>query len=458
VRWLRTNAVLVAVTALAVVARFATLDAQSFWYDEALTHDLVTGSFGHMLDGVFGHEAQPPLYFVLAWLWTRIAGTGEIGLRSFSALVGTLTIPVAYAIGARLGGRTAGLIAAALVAFNPFLIWFSQEARSYALLVLLCSLATLFWLRGRALAWGIAAALALLAHYFAVFLLIPQAVVLIARHRRAAAPGIAVVGAAAVLLAPLALAQRDARVDWVGAVPLSQRLADVAKHWVAGPFGSPVDALVAVGALLFVVGVVLVLRLPRETARPSLLLAATAVAGAALPLVLAAAGVDYVLDRYVIASLVPLLAVAAHGLASVRAGRVAAVALACLFAGFTITWMADPELHREDWREVAQRVSRSSAVVVTPQGENAMRVYLPAATYATAPVRSVVYAVPWRFGEPRPPTPAPPGPGLTLTGREELPTITLVRFEAQQPLTLAPEALAARTLDPGEPAVVLVVP
>ena len=466
------GAALGVLVAAGAALRFATLDAQSFWRDEASTVLLLRDSLEGVLRGVSEREATPPLYYALAWLWSQAAGTGEVGLRSLSALLGTLTIPVAFAIGARLGGRSAGLLAAALVALNPFLIWFSQEARPYALLVLLTAIATLWWLRAMTepdrrapLAWGAAGALALLAHYFAVFLLIPQAALLLRRAGagpRAALRGCAVVGVAAVALAPLALAQRDTRVDWVGETPLGDRVLDVPKHWVAGPFGNPANIAVAAGALILACGAALaVVRLRRDEARRSVLLAAVALAGVALPLVTVAAGVDYVLDRYLLASLVPLLAVGAHGLAAFRAGRVAAALLACGLLFFTLTWIVDPEFHREDWREVAHRVASSgdeTAVITSPEGDAPLRAYLPTAHDAgeAVRVRAVVYVAPWRFGRPRPATPPPPAPEFVLAERAELPTSTLVRFRATAPKPLTPAALGTHTLAPGDPAILLV--
>ena len=91
------------------------------------------------MDAVGFSESAPPLYYALAWVWTQVTGTGEFGLRSLSALAGVATVPVAYLLGAELRGRRAGLMAAALVAVNPMLLWYSQEARAYALLVLLCA-------------------------------------------------------------------------------------------------------------------------------------------------------------------------------------------------------------------------------------------------------------------------------------------------------------------------------
>src|SRR5207302_2060340 len=72
---------------------------------------------------------------------------------------GTAMVPAAYVVGARLAGVRAGVVLAALTAFSPLLVWYSQEARPYILLALLTALATVAFLRclqrwrGRDLAW-----------------------------------------------------------------------------------------------------------------------------------------------------------------------------------------------------------------------------------------------------------------------------------------------------------------
>ena len=98
-------------------------------------------------------------------------------------------VPVAFLLGAELNGRRTGIAAAALVAVNPMLVWYSQEARCYSLLVLLTSIALLFFLRalrsdsGRDLAWwALASALALATHYFALFPVGAEAAWLLWRH------------------------------------------------------------------------------------------------------------------------------------------------------------------------------------------------------------------------------------------------------------------------------------
>src|SRR4051795_433531 len=84
--------------------RFLTLDVQSYWLDEAATVNLLHKSFGSMISGVASGESTPPLYYVLAWVWAKVFGTGEFGLRSLSALIGTATIPLAFALGVRVAG------------------------------------------------------------------------------------------------------------------------------------------------------------------------------------------------------------------------------------------------------------------------------------------------------------------------------------------------------------------
>ena len=87
-----------------------------------------------MLHTVASIETTPPLYFVLIWVWAKAFGTGEVALRSISPLAGVAVVPIAYLCARELLDRRAGLIAAALVAVNPFMIWYSQEARAYMLL------------------------------------------------------------------------------------------------------------------------------------------------------------------------------------------------------------------------------------------------------------------------------------------------------------------------------------
>ena len=178
--------------------RFVTLDHQSLWYDEALSWQLVVQPFGDMVQGVADTENTPPLFYVLAHFSTELFGADEVGLRLVSALAGVATIAVAFLCGRELADRRAGLIAACLVAANPFLFWFSQEARAYALLVLLTAIALFCFLRVIAeprsrwalAGWVVSSAAAVATHYFAIFPMAAEAVWIerAARERTHVAP------------------------------------------------------------------------------------------------------------------------------------------------------------------------------------------------------------------------------------------------------------------------------
>jgi uncharacterized membrane protein len=190
--------VLTALLLLGAILRFATLDLQSYRYDEAVTVGRVLHpSLFDTLSAVPRSESTPPLYYALAWLWSRVFGSGEVGLRSLSALAGTASIAVVY-LGARALPlpRRAGLIAAAIVAVNPVLIWFSQDARAYALAFLFTALSFLFFARARHSGsrrdlgwWAAASSLALLTHYFAAFVVIPEIALLLLGYRHPAEGG-----------------------------------------------------------------------------------------------------------------------------------------------------------------------------------------------------------------------------------------------------------------------------
>lgn len=85
--------------ALGASVRFAELGRQSYWVDEAYTVGLVRLDLVSMLKTIPDTESTPPLYYLVAWLWARIVGTSEVELRSLSALLGTATLVVVFAIG-----------------------------------------------------------------------------------------------------------------------------------------------------------------------------------------------------------------------------------------------------------------------------------------------------------------------------------------------------------------------
>jgi 4-amino-4-deoxy-L-arabinose transferase-like glycosyltransferase len=389
----------VGLTVLGAALRFATLGAQAYHHDEIVTASRVLRvGFGHAMDAVGFGESAPPLYYALAWFWTQLTGTGEWGLRSLSALAGVATIPVAYFIGRELRGRRTGLVAAALVAVNPMLLWYSQEARAYSLLVLFCALSLLFCVRalqGGARRdftwWGVFSALALATHYFALFPLAAEIFLLLRRRGRAILSGLWILLLAALALAPLAYHQMsEGHAEWIGKFSLGHRFAETAITFVVGETGDiigrveqPEPALLPL-ALVLAAAVLFLLRGGRDERRAAAIPLAVAAVAIGVPLLLAvfSTSKDYVLSRNLIPALVPLLLAVAVALtlrAARRSGTVIAALLLTYSFAFCVWASASPDLHRPDWEAVAERLGEPEgprATVTWVIGEAPLRYYL----------------------------------------------------------------------------------
>lgn len=125
---------LIVLTGLAL--RLYGLASESLWLDEVITAQRVYEQLGQLLFG-WDSETQGPLYYVWVKCWGLMFGTDEWTLRIWSVIWGTLTIWYTYLLGRQLFTRTGALLAALFIAVHPFAIHYSQEARPYALFVLL---------------------------------------------------------------------------------------------------------------------------------------------------------------------------------------------------------------------------------------------------------------------------------------------------------------------------------
>lgn len=469
----RTLAVALALTVLGAALRFATLAHQSYWLDEAYTVRLLHDGFGHMLGELRHQESTPPLYYVLAWPWARVVGFGPAGLRALSALAGTLTVPVVFAIGARVARPRAGAVAAAIVAVDPLAVWFSQEARAYGLatlfaaLSLLCLVLALDARRPRWwAAWAVASALALATHYFTVFVIGPELVWVLARERgvRRWAPALGVVAAGGALL-PLALAQRaTGHAAFISAEPLGRRMAQVPKQLLVG-YATPAQAATAGLAALLAVAAVAGLWSDRDRTRRArgLLVLGLGVIALMLPVALAVVGLDY-LDTRNLLPVLPVVAVAlGAGFTAIRAPilrLVAPGALAAVLLAVTVLGATEARYQRDDWRGLARALGPASgprAVVVSPaSGWIPLAVFDPGIRPMTAGGRAVreidLVATAGRGAdgagaEPPRPTGAIPLPaGFALAGATTTQTYTVVRFRAARAVAVTPATLGATHL------------
>lgn len=175
-------------TLLALLLRAARLDFQPLWWDEGYSVWFAHQSLGEMLR-LTALDIHPPLYYALLSAWSHSFGWEPVALRWLSVAAGVAAVPLIYLVGDWLSGRRVGLLAAFLLAINPLHIYYSQEVRMYALVVLWSLLAIGAagrWLglgrriRGdtQPVAWGwlagyvAAITLALYTQYYAAFLLV----------------------------------------------------------------------------------------------------------------------------------------------------------------------------------------------------------------------------------------------------------------------------------------------
>lgn len=461
------------IIAAAVIVRFATLGHQSYDHDEAVTAwRVLRGGLDGTLDAVVRSERSPPLYYLLAWGWAQVFGTGEVDLRSLSALIGVMTVPAAYLAARELASARAGLIAAALVAFNPYLGWYSQEARSYALFVLFVAWGLYFFARcikepsRRNLGlWAGASALGLCSHYFAAFPVAAEGLWLVVRGWPHRTPVVAFGATVAVGLAllPLAIAQEwSGRRNHFATVSMVHRAGGAVFEFLASPepgglVGSQsvryFRGAIALGGVILA-GMALALLLLRATPRErrgGFTIAAVAVASLIVPFSFAAAGLDFVDTRNLSGALVPLLVAAGIGFGCARAGRIglaSAGATVLLFVAVLGGVYTSGQMQRPNWRGAAAAMGRPSGprVLVVPRNGNEPIAYyrdarefrpprFPSARVREIDVLSTTGVV------------SPPPGGFRLVERKGLaPCCTLSRFRAPHPIRLRPREVSGHRI------------
>ena len=201
----------IAVVLLGGVLRLYHLTALSLWVDEGITISVARLPWPTVLGLHGAYEVHPPLYF--AFIKVVSLGLPEaVAGRVVSLIAGTLTIGVLYLLVARLVQPWAGVLASLALAVAPLHIWYSQEARQYALVVLLIAisyLALVAYVQSRRGAWaivyGVALLLSVYVEYSASYALLPQGVVLLYLLRqqgRQVWPVVAAAGGAALGFLP----------------------------------------------------------------------------------------------------------------------------------------------------------------------------------------------------------------------------------------------------------------
>jgi len=383
---------------LGVWLRLYQLGAESLWFDEgwtALISQLEGQELRHAL-----WTLPFPLYYLLMSFWTEV-GSSEFWLRLFSALAGILSLPLLFQLARVTLGRRTAHLAALLLAISPLHIWYSQEARMYALAVLLgLGASWAFWQaiqRPRLWRWAIyviVSAAALHTFYYALLLLLCHGLylgyLLICDHVVARADG-STRRDAVKRLREWLLAQVSITLLFLpGARLLIIQLMQGTWDWVAGKYGRPsvyalVDTLRAFslgdqwpdlmwlqwgGFALFVVMLLAGIgrwRWRREaiayTVRfdpPRVFLLAYLCVPVLAIWAFSQWKPGYLL-RYLLLFLPPYLTLVAHGLATLRprAIRWIALTLLLLVTALPLAYSyVTPQ--KEAWRDVAQQITQQA--------------------------------------------------------------------------------------------------
>lgn len=377
---------------LALAVRAWQLTFHSLWLDEAFSLFWANKPAAEIVRVglALTEDKHPPLYYLLLHGWTGLFGTGDVAVRSLGVLLGAIAVLPAYGIAHRLsdGSPRAALLAGLLVALNPFLVWYSQEARMFGPATTFGLIGLYAWLRvlvagpgtqrrNDTLAWSIVAVLGLVAacysYLFAAFLL-PVAgmwwLLAVARppaqgdgdpfgRQRLIWTGLATLLATVVLVLPLAWSAWQ--VAGSEAQP-GQPFADLGNHLMTllhaysvrqVPWSPPVVTLVnVVGGLALLLGMVV-------ARRGLYLLAWLAVPLLLGNLLLARDSTVFAETRYFI-FLAPAVAVTWALGVDWLWGRWRAVGAAVALGLLSVTllalpyvWHSDPAYRREDWRTAA---------------------------------------------------------------------------------------------------------
>lgn len=357
----------VLILGVAAYLRFSAVGRESLWADEGLTVRILRLPIDQMIPRIRDWEQTPPLYYVLMRVSVSLFGDSERWLRVPSALFSVAVVGAMYLLVARMFSVAAGLAAAVMLAVSPYQIAFAQEARTYALLVLLAIVSCdcfvrLMQERTRAneTFYVVVAALLLYTHLYGIFVIAAQNIAYLVKS----------------------LARREPALDWKRWIVLNLAVAAIYGPWVPTVWmwvksvrawfwvrpmtldeisrayelyaGSP-WMLVALVVLAVIGAVGMRKRAPASVA----MCVAVALLPVVVPVVLSVIARPTFVARYAIIAGVGLIALAAAGVA-VLPSRVAQIAVVVGLATLSFFPMSVVE-SKPQWREAGRYLEANMA-------------------------------------------------------------------------------------------------
>ncbi len=374
---------MVALSLVAATLCLLFVGRHSLWLDEAVSLRAALVPWDGLAHEL-AREANMPAYYLLLRAWSAL-GTGEAILRSLSVVFAVATVPVLYALVARLFDVRVAAIASLLLSVNAFFVHYAQEVRGYSLLLLASVCATYFFVRGvRQSSWRVwaayAAAIAVAFHTHNFGLWIPvvhgASLLFLTGRRVPRRDYLGACAVAAVISVPFARVVVDAsdqdKLAWV-ARPAVGDVVEAYERLAGDNFGSPLlkwSYLVAC-----VLGLLAAARVLRSAGRwekfwPHGLLLTWVTVPVVGSYVFSVMVTPVFVPRYLIVSLPALVVLAALGLAQLPPRLLAAAGLVVVGTSLTAVTRWYGSDGQENWRSatahVVSRLGSNDLVVVTP--------------------------------------------------------------------------------------------
>lgn len=191
---------------LALIVRLPRM-FDSAWYDEMFTARIVSLPLQNLPAAILG-DVHPPLSYLISWLAVHLFGSSEFVLRLPSLLFGVLSVVLVYRVVLALAlEQRVALTAAAIAAVLPTWLYYSNEARMYALLLYLVLYSFLALLKDRPKTFMIVCAGVVLTHNIGVVYAGVLSMLALAQYRSRWIKPVVVVGLVAALWLPVMIYQ-----------------------------------------------------------------------------------------------------------------------------------------------------------------------------------------------------------------------------------------------------------
>jgi mannosyltransferase len=330
-----------AVLVLSAVVSFVSVGRASFSLDESLSTTLAESSWHGFTQSVLHREANMSLYYLLLRLWMHL-GHSEAVVRSLSVVASVGALAVIMVVTRRLFDRRTALICGLLLAADPLVVMFAQDARGYALSLLLVCASSALFVRGLQapsgwsvwFAYAVVSALAAYANFWAALVPLAHGASLAflppgsAPWRRLIPTGIGL-GILLVPLAALIHATDSSGVNWAAGSSAGRVFTTVRSD-----IPHPVIDLAAVLVVVIVVALVAVVRRHPKTQSvlrhwPVAFAVCWLVVPVAAVVLLSLVYKPLLVVRYLVICLPPFVMLVSYGLARLR-GRLSLTAVAAL--------------------------------------------------------------------------------------------------------------------------------